>query len=223
MVRIELYTDGESTWSYYGKDEEWKSYVVGEDFDNIFVITGNRDFIETVEAKWWNRAKTILNDLDNYEPIPGSVFNFYTEEDEVSHEQRKAILKVYEDCYSIDDAETILKVANILYPEEHYVSRCIRGCCQRDWQYVYCAEKWVDLIDDLEAWYFGDITEIHWEDEENEEDMWCPIINDKLWQLKKEPDFKKALLEYLGEPTDLECEIYEQNGYTKVTNWKQIC
>lgn len=219
MARIELITDGSTLQDYYCEDE-WKSYVLGDVFDEAFVLIGNRDYNAIEEASWWKKVKLVLSDLDNYAPIAGRVFDFYTEEDNVSHKQRKAMVQLYEECHSIDNAETIMAGVKILYPEMKIAKKTLHGSAQREWVEVVYDTTYEDQLDDLEDWFFGQITEVHFKNED--EDCWCPIPDHRMWQMQRESDFKKELLKYIGEDENLECEIYEQDGYIMTTKWKKV-
>ena len=55
-------------------DDEWKGYIYGpeDEFDEVFVITGNNDYKEIASASWYNKAVEYLRDHDfdiTYETI----------------------------------------------------------------------------------------------------------------------------------------------------------
>lgn len=63
-IRIDNEADSWMLWP-----NEWKGYVYGpeEDFDEVFVITGNRDYKGLREASWYKDAVEYLE--NNYEEV----------------------------------------------------------------------------------------------------------------------------------------------------------
>lgn len=213
---IEFYIDSEAElWDY-----DYKEEVAGEEFDELFVVTGNRDYIGTTEASWWKYANNVMDDIST-DSYPGSSLRYYGD---IPREQRKALVKLYEDCRYVDDIDTMVKALNILYPEREFTSRTIRGYCQRDWQEIVYDKKAVseETVKRLEAWYFGAITELHCINKEQDDDCWSTITDDELWEWEREDKVKENLLNHFGYDKSEECEVYVSNGYTQVKNWKAI-
>ncbi len=208
---------------------DWKNEVVAFDenkeFDETFVLLGNRWFTEIATATWYDKAKTVLDALD-FDYNVGECFadrGF----DYLTREQKKALIQLYHRCTRTDDINTIVEALNIIYPEREYETTTIRGYSQSDWQEVIYAKADKELVEKLEAWYFGNITEIGLsESEDNEEigeiDVWDTIENDKLWKIQREGKLKEYLLTSFGYNEDEECEIYEADGYIQRTKWKKI-
>lgn len=212
MVTFRIDTEAE-LWDY-----NYKEQVAGteEDFNETFVLTGNNRFKGTENASWWQRAKEIVGDLDQ-DTFPGQVFAYYKN---LSRQQRKLILEKYNEYRYSDSPELILEVAAILYPEKSFGSREIRGYCQGDWQNVYYDKQYENVIDFLEAWYFGQITEIHCID--GTEEVWGTITDDELWKWEREGKIKEELLELFEYAEDTECEIYTSNGFVQVKQWEKV-
>lgn len=52
-----------NAWDIY--PNEWKGYVYApEEFDEVFVIKGNKDFKETVDASWYKKVVEYLEEND---------------------------------------------------------------------------------------------------------------------------------------------------------------
>lgn len=213
MIRFYLDNESELLWFH-----DYKEEVAGDEFEEMFVVTGNRDYIGCTNASWYEKAKEVLGDMELVD-YPGSAFNEWHKE--FTREQRKALLKVYEECRYTDDLETIVKAANIIYPEREFRTATIRGYCQGDWQEVAYDATVEDSLDYLEAWYFGKITEIHCIDDE-EMDVWSTATNDEIWKWEREDRLAKELLLMFGYDENEECEIYENDGYIKTRKWKQV-
>ena len=220
MAKVTIKIDREpDLWDYSIK--EWCG---GDSFDESYVINGgsnrNRDYKTFDGASWWQEAKGILYEMD-YDSFPGSSLRY--NKDKYTREQRKAIVKIYEDCYICDSTETIMKVVKILHPEMDLRTREIRGYCQGDWaEVVYDANKeTTETLDYLEAWYFGAMSEIYCTDED-EMDCYYPVPDYMLWKWERENRVKEEVLDIFGYDADTECEIYESDGYTQVKKWKVI-
>lgn len=215
-MKVIFHIDNEADlWDYNFKEEVMGSE---DEFDKYFVLKGNRDYNTCEEAPWYKGAKGLLNDLD-MDSYVGQVFRYYGN---ITREQRKAVLKVYEESRYLDDLETIVAVANILNPEREFKTATIRGICQSDWQDVAYDTKYERLLEYLEAWYFGEITEINCVCEETEEDCWGTMTDDEIWRYEREGNLKEKLLGYFGYKDADECEIYRSHGYTQVKKWEQI-
>lgn len=214
---IKIYVDTEAElW-----DMDYKMEVAGDSFDETFVLTGNRAYQGCTEASWWEKAKEIIGDLDNdsWSGFIGKSLIYYPE---MQRAQRKAIVKAYENCRCTDDLDFMVEILNIIYPEKEFEVSTIRGYSQGEWQDVVCSKEDAKYIDYLEAYYFGKVTEIHFIDEENDDDCWEYVTDSELWQWEREDRVKEELLEHFGYKENEECEVYQSNGYTRVKNWKAI-
>lgn len=175
-----------------------------------FIITGNRHFQTTGTAAWYDKAKEILNDLDN-DYFVGACLRYYSE---LTRSQRLAILKVYNDCEYSDSNETIASVASILTGHDIRTAT-IRGCVQGDWnEIIYDATQATqDDVRTIESYYFGDYSEIY------DGDIMAYVTNDEI---RNADNLKAFCLESLGYPTDTECELYESNGYVTAKAWSKV-
>lgn len=216
MIEIRIDTEAD-LWDY-----DYKEEVAGDEFDELFVITGNRQYKETIEASWWKYAHDLMSDLD-MDDYPGAVLRYY-KPGELTREQRKALVKLYEDCRCVDDIDTMIDALNIIYPEREFVTRTIRGYCQGDWQEIVYDAKEVNekIVEYLEAWYFGKMTELHLITKGD--DCWSTVPDDDLWEWERTGTLRENLLEHFGYDKDTteEVEIYKSDGYRQVKNWVAI-
>ena len=206
MTEIRIDNTGEGTWWLYGGSENWKDYVVCENFDEQVVLTGNRDFGGCTEASWYQRAKEVLTDIDCYDEYP----------DDVSEEVKEKLKELYEKCRRTEDI--IVDVLRLLYPENSFNKGTIRGYCQGDWQeYIIKGDVDTDL---LEAFYFGKIADISVDDGE---DLFGDVItHDELWEAERE-DLKEYMRKRYDLPEDEEIHILQANGMKQVVDWKEVC
>ena len=206
------------SWIY--DTDEWKYYcgVCGEDFDEIFVIHGNRDYDGVEKASWYEKARNLMHDFD--ESYGDDDFRDYYK-NEYNDEQWSKLCKIYDDCRVSDSDETIIKVLGVLYPERKFKTGTIRGSAQREWQEVlYDADK-CENIGPLGEVYFGEVAEIYAEDDDG---CTCVAIvrDDELWQANRKGELKKLICELLGFSEDEDFEVYESDGYIQQTKWKKV-
>jgi len=203
---------------YIDKEPEWIDIDMLNDCDcyNDFVLTGNRDYMDIhTDCEWYKHTTDVLSDIDS-DNYAGESLRSYGD---IDRAQRKALVKLYNECRSIDDLETVAAAANILYPSRHFETATIRGYCQGDWQEcVYdAAEK--DYLKYVEAYYFSMVAELHIKDDDG--DTCYDIIPDfELWDYERADIVKQELLNRFGYPIDTPCKLYESDGYTRVKNWK---
>lgn len=197
-------------------DRDYKEEICGctEDFDEIFVVTGNRDFIGTTEASWYNKVKEMLNDLDCYYEFD-EWKDIYTE---LNVNQANQIKELYDKCRCVEDI--YCDVLNIIYPECKYVKRTIRGYCQGDWQeIIYDSLKVNDeLVDYLESYYFGMIAEVNYE----EENYFDYITDEELWKAEREGNLVEIVRSMFDIDKNEKIDLYKSDGTTRVIKWKQI-
>lgn len=173
--------DSEGADFLYDKDEMWKQQV-SANFDETFVIKGNRDFTEIAEASWYKKTVDLIDNLCNnsedYEDIlehqpngaTGEKDELFTENAEwykdnfgIDEKQLLEICAVLKACKTTDSLNTECDVAKVLYPEKDFVVTTIRGVVQRDWNEVLYDVSSVEqgTIQELSDYYFGQVAEIH--------------------------------------------------------------
>lgn len=173
--------DNESVDFLYGKDEMWKQQVCA-DFDETFVITGNRSYTEIAEASWYKKTVDLIDNLCNnnedYEDIlehqpngaTGEKDELFTENAEwykdnfgIDEKQLLEICAVLKACKTTDSLDTECDVAKVLYPEKDFAVTTIRGSVQSDWNEVLYDVSSVEqgTIQELSDYYFGQVAEIH--------------------------------------------------------------
>ena len=230
-----VYLENEDAGSYlYGKNEEWKESV-SDNFDEKFVILGNRDYEGIKEASWYKRLDEFFNDIDKatlYEKLSvnspeftdSQAFNQFHEsfkDYEYSKEQFYKIAHAYLN-YEIrgrDDLTFKMNALNLIYPDRKYEIKCIRGYSQSEWQNVLYDAKDSDLdLQLLEDFYFRKLMEISVEDE-NGEYVSSTIITDTHFSRDKLREILEENFEFLK---DQEYSVFEQDGYIQVTKWKEV-
>ena len=193
-------------------DYENENYYDFEDYFDGFAIFGNRYYKEIL-PEWFKKAKELLSDIDG-DCFHGESFSYYPN---LTRKQKKDILAIYEGCTSIDDPDTITGVLNVLYPEKHFVSSCIYGNCQGDWQNIIYEDENGGEMDVVSDFYFGNVAEVHYEDEDGDT-CWDFMSLTEIWTYQD--DLKIRLLDRFNFSLDTECEVFESDGYTQVKKWK---
>lgn len=188
MSIIKINNEEPCEW-LYGQNEIWKDYV-HENFDETFVITGNRHSTSIEDASWYKNAVSICKDIQAYEPdeLDETVYN-------ITKEQLEKIIKIYNDD-RFDDGQlsNIKKIVEIMNPDDTFVATSISGYSQGDWQNVlYKSTNTDDSIKDrLETYYFGKLSEIIIEDDNGEIMVDC-ISHDALWEKERNNTLKESL------------------------------
>lgn len=210
MDELIVYVDGQNglDWLY---PDEWKMYCGVDDFEETFVIKGNRDYHEIAEASWYVKAKDIIADLDcNYNYDEWSMI--YA--DELTLEQREKINNLYNTCRYTD--EIMLDVIRVLYPEDKFEVRTIRGYCQGEWQEVlYKANEEIDM-DYFESLYFGKLTDIY------SDDGGTFVTNDEIWKWEREDKMESEIRNMLDIPKETPIKIMVADGIITTTKWKEL-
>ena len=203
MREIRINTTGDGCWWLYNGSEIWKDYVGCEDFNEQVVLYGNRDYSGIEEASWYQKAKEIVDDINNYDDYP----------DDMSEENKEEIRKIL--LSSCDDVP--VEVLRILYPDDEFKTGTIRGYSQGDWEY-YIVKGDVD-VEQLEAYYFGNVVDIFVKD--NEEKYSDVMTCEELWDAERE-GYEKVFRERYGIPEDEELKIYVADGYIQTLNWELV-
>lgn len=220
-IRIEIDTQDGCSWMF-DKYDTWKDYVGVENFDETFVLKGNRNYHSHEEASWYNKVTELLTDIDSYYDLETEEgVQDLLDEHSISKQQYTEIISLYDKCRRINDI--VVEVLNIIYPDKEFKERTIRGYSQSDWQKVIydsslASDKDVEM---LEAIYFGQLNEISYKDEN---DTWTSsyITDDELWKRERE----KTIEEYIRSEFDIdkneELEIFVSDGYIQQTKWKKV-
>ena len=207
MRTIKINTNEAPFWLYDSCDS-WKEEV-SENFDEIYVIKGNRDYKEIAKASWYKRVMDLIHDFEQ-----AVEQEFFTDITETQYNQIKEII---DKCRYSDDFGTVLKVLAVIYPEEKFETATIRGYCQRDWQEVLYKADGADTKR-LEAYYFGMVAEVY----DETENVSAVITDDALWEAERENKVEELVRKCCDIPDDEEIEIYKSDGYVRVTNWVRV-
>lgn len=206
MTEIRIDNTGDATAWMYNYSMNWKYYCGCENFNEEIVLAGNHRFYECTEAEWYQKAKEILEMIDNYDEFP----------EDLSEEENEKLKKMYESCKCTDDI--LVDVIRILYPDDTFLSGIIRGYSQGEWQ-KYIVKGYIDT-ELLEAMYFGQIADVTvTNDDEEYGDI---ITHDELWRNEREGKLKEYLRERYDISEDEELHIYQADGYKRIIDWKEV-
>jgi len=223
----------------YGKDEEWRNYV-HEDFDETFVIKGNKDYHNIDNAKWYKKTTDLITelcestetfeDLLNYKETAKELYKdnveWYKENYDINEEQLYKICTILDECRNIDDLETERDVARILYPDKDFIITTIRGYAQGEWNECLYDCKAVDdkTIDRLSGFYFGDVVTIRvqefdedvskedYDNETAEEEYFDYMAGSECYNMTHSKDVIKDFREYYGIADECSIEILHATG-----------
>lgn len=131
----------------YG-NKQFQGYTFDE-FDKVLTALDEMDLTDVGEDSWYTTEQEMLLD---YVPPVGR--NAYTAEE---IEKWKAACDLYDGRNRTRDEQAAICAGLTLVMGEEYDYRCLRGCCQSDWNYFYYP---VDLYNDdairyLEIEYFN--------------------------------------------------------------------
>lgn len=204
------------TWLW--TDGDWKEFVC-EDFDeNIVLVSNTRDTSNIELASWWNKAKNIIEELDNYYYDREEFINVFS--DEYSEETLKRLYNAYDEATMTDTVDFITEIALIVNPGLELDSHTIKGNVQSDWKDCICVKDSVDF-DLLADWFFGNIIDVFCEEIDGDntssarltQTEWCKYSGDEL---------KKFLKDLLDIPDDAEVTFQEFDGYIQTPKYREF-
>ena len=201
----------------YGEDELWKDRVGVFEFDETFVLKGNKRFKECIEASWYHMAAGILSGIDQ-----GAGRMDYPDLTDAQWDEMAAL---YDSCRYIDTNETIVKALGILFPEKKFESRTIRGYSQSDWQEVIypAAEVSDEQLERLEAYYFGKVSAVDCDPEDEDEvGITDTVTDDELWEAERNGTVADLIRDVCGLEDEDGLTIYKSDGYIRHIKWKKI-
>lgn len=206
MVEIRIDNTGDGTWWLYNNHELWKDYCGCENFDEEVVLIGNRNLNGCSDAEWYQKAKTVLDDIDYYDDYP----------EDLSDETNAKLKRLYERCRCTDDI--LVDVIRLLYPDDRFETGTIRGYGQSDWQnYIVKGNINIYLLEEM---YFGKISDVTvTKDDEEFGDI---ITHDELWEAERNGDLKEYFRSRYEIAEDEELHIFQADGYRKEVDWKEI-
>ena len=131
----------------YG-NEQLQGYTFDE-FDKVLTALDEMDLTDVGEENWYTTEQEMLLD---YVPPVGR--NAYTAEE---IEKWKAVCDLYDGRNRTRDEQAAICAGLTLVMGKEYDYRCLRGCCQSDWNYFFYP---TDLYDDkmvrvVETEYFN--------------------------------------------------------------------
>lgn len=126
----------------------------------------------------------------------------------------------------LKELETLDDIAEVSHVMgEPYKQVTIRGCCQREWQYLYCPESWThESVRAFEAEYFNTGAEWLVSEEASEEEPDGPEEVDTCayYDTDNDNDAFRVMLaqEYGLEPSQV--VLYAHGGYTKIARYMRV-
>ena len=221
LIRIDTESDN---WDLYGKYQGWKDYLGVENFGETFIIRGNRDFSEEMDASWYEELKSLTYDIDCViDSEDESQLESVREEHQLSKGDFEKILDIlYNGNNHIYDTEVL--ILRILYPDRNFVEETICGCMQSEWQNVIYDKDLYEDMNRFEEFYFGEINEVLLYNCNEGREYECSdyITNSGLWTAEKDGNLKEILLDRFELPKDSKVQFEVSDGYMQVKKWKQL-
>lgn len=220
MLTIKIYSD-ECNW-LYDSSEEWREYCgcMAEDFEETYVIKGNRDYRDIADASWYKTVMDLIGELDNDPDDEDKEYicSLYN----ISENQYEECKKIYDNCRYPDDNDTVVKFLKVLYPDDQFDTCTIRGYVQRDYNNVIYKVNAPHDLKALESFYFGMVSEVYCE----EENVVGVLTDDDIWNAERKGNIKKVCCDALGIDYEDDIKVYIADGYTiaeytQVINWKE--
>ena len=196
--------------------------------DNV-IIDGNNDYLFHYTSAY-EKVKKIYDILYEYDltinpksnhcywDSVSALINYYLSKENGKNYSTREIHQWKELLKDWDEREEEIVKALELITDKKWRKTTIRGCCQRDWQYLYVSEEITDNdVRYIEMCYFNTGTE--WLVYESEEDF---EKEESIFSLYVDSyNAKQKLSEYIGcKEEELVC--YEFDGYTKTPKYKEI-
>lgn len=208
----------------------WKEFAWGgEDFDDRFVISGNRSLSTCEKAQWYERAVKL-------EGLFRDGFDYEDSGNICTRDEWNAAYREHCDCvrerylrrerYDVLDAA--VKIARALYPDEVFEKYRITGSCQGEWQYVLFRETGVEdprkAVQTLHAFYFGNVAQIRSVGGFGEGDYINYVTLDSFREAEyngRIEKFVRGLMEGVLEDGE-KIEVYVSDGEIRRRKWKRI-
>lgn len=233
---------------------EYQESPIDKEFPGNISVFGNKDYDDhkSDEVEWiLNRIVSSHLADDLYEAKWGEYFDImvkcffrdsiYPKPDGITSEKffdlssveiielAKSIIGIeyaYENEGYFDKEEAYCTIFSVLTNKE-YDYKCIRGCCQRDWNYAYFPkEEWTkEYLEQFEAEYYNlgsewTVFEEWDESEENEEEVGDRDYIDTVYCYKYDTeDIRKEIAEWIGEAPE-EIVLHEFCGWIKTPNYQ---
>lgn len=188
----------------YNKNNDWKEYIC-EDFDEKVIVIGNRKYSSIEEASWWNKAKELIADLDNYDWDIDDLMQY---EASYTKDRLERVYKAYQNCKYSDDTDFIVEVAQIIIPGLELEHSIARGYTQSDWVEIVFVKDAIK-VDTFAAYFFGQLTEIHVESDDD--DYWDHMPDSEVYELFNNSNVEKALRDRYNLKDDESINIIKNN------------
>lgn len=199
---------------YLYTNDEWKNYVC-ENFDEKVVLLKNRDCKEDGDADWWVKAKDIANDLDQLDE--NEFIEVYR--DNYAEDTIIQMIKAYKRTDYSDKPEFLMEIAKLCKPSLELEMTTIRGYVPSEWREVVYIKDAIN-IELLETYYFGKLTEIHVENEDN--DYWDTVTDDELYEMLNNGDVYQNFRARYDIPSDEDVVIKQFSGYHQVADYNEL-
>lgn len=209
-----------------GKDKDNRSQLHWENdtyADNV-VICGNNDYQSYYTKAYAKVLKNIddaiyeyENRLDHWKNFSEIIDYYFTKENGKKYSKKEIHKWKYLTDYWQDSEEDYLQSLELITGKK-WRQVCIKGCCQRDWQYLYVSEEITqEDIDYIEMCYFNNGSE--WRIFESKKDMkngdyTCSVYVDSF-------NVKQNLAKRIGCKEE-QLIVYEFDSWERTANYKQI-
>lgn len=194
-------------------------------------IGGNRDFCGINS----HVIKKIYDNLLNYSDYDVEVYyknniaSYICDAVRQITNQRINVKKALEIVKSINEynnnlsnrEEATCEILSVIYGVK-YISTCLRGCCQRDWDYLFIPKSKESLIKYIEGVYFntGYEIEVNTSYNENEYNLDDDLEGDYFYSISwRDNDIKNDILNFYGYSEDdvIDIIFYDIDSYRQVT------
>lgn len=201
--------------------------VMDEVYAENIIIGGNRDFLSYCPdklEKLEDHIEYFNSDLRGYYGEQGNLTelaNYYFKKHN-GKRWSKHELRLWRDVadltesYSPENEKEAFKLALFLITGKDWTRTCIKGCSQRDYQYMwYSSELDQKDIDYIEMCYFNTGSRYDFFESKEDMDNDCPATSYYVSGYKS----KEELLQHIGcKPEEL--EVWEFAGYQKEPTYK---
>lgn len=218
------YQEDDLFWTGKDKDNRSQLHWENDTYANNVVICGNNDYLSYYTKAYEKVLKNIddaiyeyENHLNHWKNFSEIIDYYFTKENGKKYSKKEIHKWKYLTDYWQDSEEDYLQSLELITGKK-WRQVCIKGCCQRDWQYLYVSEEITqEDIDYIEMCYFN--TGSEWHIFESKKDMkngdcTCSVYVDSF-------NVKQNLAKKLGCKEE-QLVVYEFDSWERTANYKQI-
>ena len=188
--------------------------------ENTFAIVGNNEYTPIL-CEDYNIIREIVNTFYNYNFDDYSKFDFIADIERDYNLQVFTATMIYEylDSDKFSDCNNDKVYLMSLISKHTYKCKCIAGCSQGDWNYLFYQTDIPIDIDYISDVYFNMCHDLHIENDYD--DFWDIITDSNLFKHCCD----NSLKQYLASIYDLDIndlQVLMQDGYTTTPRFKTI-